>query len=494
MDYLLRRYRLLWAAVAIAAAWFLVRLPLPWAGLLVFGLPFLLWMVTEPLVGVGAALFVAPWGAYLAAYFPAVPPRLGDLLLGATLGLWLLGLLARRETHLPLPPLLGPLLLFLGVALLSLARPVDAWMGGLEWMKWVEMTALFLLLWERWERLGGQWEALRLPLAALMLLLLFQAGMGLWQFALRGDGPPHFAIREGLYRAYGTFEQPNPFAGLMGMGAALFGGMAAGWGLAWLGGERPVPLWSILAAATVALAALVALIASWSRGGWMGFAAALGVMVAAFLFAEGDLPRSSDGGRRRWWAALGTLAVALSAPTLWTHLPASLRDRLTGFLAYTRFQDVRGLPINAQNYAVMERMAHWQAALGMWRDHFWLGVGLGCYEAAYGDYRLINWPIALGHAHNIYLTLLAETGLFGLVSYLVLFAQLLFRLARTLPRLAQRERALAVGLLGAWSHFLVHNLVDSLMVNGVQMVLGLLLALSAWVIARAADGEASAAV
>jgi len=138
--------------------------------------------------------------------------------------------------------------------------------------------------------------------------------------------------------------------------------------------------------------------------------------------------------------------------------------------------------VDATNYAVMERMAHWQAALGMWRDHLWLGVGLGCYEAAYADYRLLPWPHALGHAHNVYLTLLAETGLLGLAAYLLLFAALFFRLLRALPRLGGWRRGLAVGLLGAWTHFLVHDLVDHLLVNGMQIVVGLLLALSAWVI------------
>ena len=31
------------------------------------------------------------------------------------------------------------------------------------------------------------------------------------------------------------------------------------------------------------------------------------------------------------------------------------------------FEDVRGVGINDANYAVLERLAHWQAALEMWR-------------------------------------------------------------------------------------------------------------------------------
>ena len=478
MDRLLNGYRGWWAALAVVLALALVRLPWTWAAALMGAALWLVAVAWEPLLGVGTALFVAPWRAYLAAYVPAIPSRTGDLLLGATLGLWLLGLLARRVRRLPLPPLLGPLLLFLGVGLLSLLRAADAMMGFLEWLKWAELTAVLLLVWERLHRRGRQGVAI--VLAALAALLLFQAGMGLWQFALRGDGPPHFAIREGLYRAYGTFEQPNPFAGLMGMGAALFAGLSVG---ALGRGKRLRPA-VLTATAGVALASLAALVASWSRGGWMGFAAAVAVMTAALFLPLRDL--------RRWLAAGGALLLAATGwPLLWTHLPAALRDRLIGFLAYTRFRDVRGAAVDATNYAVMERMAHWQAALGMWRDHLWLGVGLGCYEAAYVDYRLLPWPNALGHAHNVYLTLLAETGLLGLAAYLLLFAALFFRLLRALPRLGGWRRGLAVGLLGAWTHFLVHDLVDQLLVNGMQIVVGLLLALSAWVIVASDDKEGS---
>ena len=65
----------------------------------------------------------------------------------------------------------------------------------------------------------------------------------------------------------------------------------------------------------------------------------------------------------------------------------------------------------------------------------WLGVGLGGYEIAYSEYRLANWPESLGHAHNFYLNMLAETGIFGLAAYLVLCVVLLWRSwhARTHP-------------------------------------------------------------
>lgn len=212
----------------------------------------------------------------------------------------------------------------------------------------------------------------------------------------------------------------------------------------------------------------VALGASWSRGAWMGFAAALAVMAIA-------LPR-----RARWGflllALLVTLAVALYATGL---LPTPVVTRLTDFAADLRLEDARGISITAANYAVVERLAHWQTALEMWRYHFWNGVGLGGYEAAYPQFALVNWPFALGHAHNIYLNLLAETGLIGLAAYLILWATVFWQTWRATRVTGGLPRGVAIGLLGAWTQLTVHQLFDNLYVNNVHFLIGILLGMLA---------------
>jgi hypothetical protein len=67
----------------------------------------------------------------------------------------------------------------------------------------------------------------------LLLAGLSQAVIGIWQFGLRGDGPEHFEILGGFYRAYGTFEQPNPFGGYMSLGASLAAGVLVGLVMSW---------------------------------------------------------------------------------------------------------------------------------------------------------------------------------------------------------------------------------------------------------------------
>jgi O-antigen ligase len=477
MDHLLRVGRrhsgpALLALIGLLWGLLLARLSPLQGGLFTLLVAVALGSLWEPLVGVGAALFFGPMWAWLRAELPQVPPLLGQYLFVLALGGWGLRGLLRRDLRLPTPPLLAPLFGFMGVALLSLWNPADSGVALMEWVKWAQILLIFLVTYDRLalrERPAPSSARRKavIVLGVLAFVALSQAGMGLWQFALRGDGPDHFAISERFYRAYGTFEQPNPYGGFIGMNAALLiGVVAAALVDRWQDDVRiPGWLWPL---AGVTLIVGAALGASWSRGAWMGFGAALLAMIAL-------LPR------RGWW---GVVLVVVGVGALLGlyfsgRLPAALADRLTGFLAYARFEDVRGAPINDANFAVLERMAHWQAALNMWRDNFWLGVGFGCYEPAYADYALINWPIALGHAHNYYLNLLAETGVLGLAAYLVFFGAVLLHLWRATRERRGWQRGLALGVLGAVVQLLVHSLVDNLLVNNVHLFLGVLLALAA---------------
>jgi hypothetical protein len=502
--------------LALATGWLLARLPLPMTVALVGLAALVAGTVAEPLVGVVAGIFLGLLRAYLQRDVPQVPAQVGHLFIALALAAhWARGLLRR---HLPLPlgrehpafSLFLPVLAFLGVAGLSLwnARGPFLDFGLPELVKWVEVG---LILWLVAERATPR--ALPVLLAGSLTVGVFQAGVGLYQFALWGDAPEPFLIPGTEFcRAFGTFEQPNPYAGTMGMMLALMVGVLGGQALEYFrpplkaagslakplrglktprsalpdqpdgllprpgvrhgeghtGASHEVPpaVWlsGLLLGGSVLMAG--ALVASWSRGAWIGFGAALVVMALA-------LPR-----RARWGFILAgglvLLFLVLYAAGL---LPARVVARLTEFAAEVRLQDVRGVGINNANYAVIERLAHWQSAVEMWRAHFWTGVGLGGYEPAYPEFALINWPLALGHAHNIYLNMLAETGLLGLTVYLFLWGWVFWQTWRATRRASGLARGVAVGLLGAWTQLSVHHLFDNLYVNNVHLLVGLLLGL-----------------
>jgi O-antigen ligase len=549
-------------ALALAAGLFLVRLPLL-DGVLLVGLAVVgVATVIEPTVGLAAALFLGPLRAYLRTEVPQVPAQIGQFFVALALAAWLARGLARRSVRIPHPPLLLPLLAFLGAALVSLWDAVDLPAYGVpELIKWAQIVLVVLFVSDRLavgmedpvrkrscagapshlraldartcsglsprapadhpnevvETLPSSQAAienraqsrrLRWLLGALLVTGLFQAVVGVWQFGLRGEGPDHFAIAslgDHFYRAYGTFEQPNPYAGYVGVTLSLAIGVLIG-----TVGDRETrrqgdketrrpgdtetrrhgdtetrrhipspchlvtlsPCLLVLLLVTIALGAALAM--SWSRGAWLGFGAAIVAMAVA-------LPR-----RARWGLLLvAILAVGGLGLYATGRVPPSVVVRLTGFGQYVQFEDVRGVGINDANYAVIERLAHWQAALEMFRHDLWTGVGLGCYEPAYADFALINWPIALGHAHNYYLTVAAETGLVGLAAYLLLWGAVFWQTWQATRRTRGFLRGIAIGLLGAWTHLSVHHFLDNLYVNNVHLHVGVLLGLLAFVIQQA---------
>ena len=492
---------LLGLTVAILAGVLLTRLS-PLESVAVVGLlAVVIGTLVEPFVGLGTALFLGPLKAYLSAEIPQIPPQVGHAFVVLALTSWLIGKASRREARQTKrinrapSPLFLPLVAFFGTALLSLWDAVGLVAYGVpELVKWAELLLLFVFVEEHLSAGGSPVTTRRLRwlLALLVGAGLLQALVGIWQFGLRGEGPEHFRILGGdFFRAYGTFEQPNPYAGYLGLTAAFAMGVVleatrSRW-VNWYGRrlsdtdvsqrpthaliDQPTPLPLYLLSGGAAGAMLVALAASWSRGAWIGFGAAM-LMIAAAL------------PRKLAWSVLLVAVLIIGGVGLYAsgQLPASFAGRLTSFVQDIRLEDVRGLPINDANYAVIERLAHWQAAVSMFRHNLWTGIGFGCYEAAYPAFALINWPIALGHAHNIYLNMAAETGLIGLVAYLVLWGIIIWQTWLVTRRAQGLMRGIAVGLLGAWTHIGVHHLLDNLYVNNVHLHIAVLLGVAAFIV------------
>jgi len=472
---------------AVGSGLAIARLPLPTI-LVVIGASALI----EPALGLIATLVLGPWAAWQNTYLPGLlPTDVGQLGVALALGAWLARGLARRELSLPRTPLLAPLALFTGWAAVTMLWAPDYSFGLPEVLKWIELILVALFVADTARRRGLTWIVVGLLLSAVV-----QAIVGIYEARLRGIGPEGFLLSSGVYRAYGSFEQPNPFGGFVGLNLPIAVGLTLALGaMVWTrlntghadeddpssffrvdtepvgaAGRRPRPIrvWVLLAAtaSVVAVMLAVALYMSFSRGAWLGAAAAL---LAMGLF----LPR------RRWigFAIIGGLAAAgllLNGAGL---LPASITDRFADIGTLVDFRDVRGVKINDANYAVIERLAHWQAAVRMLEAHPLTGVGFSNYQSVYEQYRLLNWPMPLGHAHNIYLNIAAETGLPGLAAYLVLWGAIFWQTIRAVATRSALRRGLALGLLGAWVHLSVHHLFDNLYVDNVHLNIGAMIGL-----------------
>ena len=474
-----------WAAAAVLSGILAAFLPvLVTAGLLA-GAALLVVILVEPVLALILMLSLAPLKTLIATEAPiALPLDVGQMGLGLALFAWL----ATRQRGQPLPRTrlyLPLLIIMLGfVPSLFVATSSGAWLS--EFLKWVEMLLLVALVvaWgSRWT-----WIAFGVVLAATL-----QALIGLYEF-MGGSGAPHLWIAGyRFFRAFGTFGQPNPFSAFMGLVLPLALGLAwghvqAAWN-AWR--ERPryvraarvadwwMPVFWLAFYGGSALLILAGLLASWGRGAWLGFGAAGVVMV---FFAP----------RRRWQGAVLVAAGGVLVLMLWWAglVPLSIQQRVDNALTeFTGFGDMRGVPISDENYAIVERLAHWQAAYNMANDHPFTGVGLGNYEVVYPAYGLPSWPLALGHAHNDYLNLLAETGMIGLAGYLFGWLVIGVWSLRALAVADPVLRGMVLGLLGTWTHLMVHSVVDKLYVNNLFLHIGVLLGLLAVACTRSWNGN-----
>lgn len=467
----------LWLLAALSLGIGAAVLPLS-SALLMFGSAALLVLIyLEPRSGVLVLLLFAPLKALIETESTAYPLPLdiGQITLIAVVFLWLLNRVVQRQPlHLRLHRIHLPVFMFIGAVLLSLPGALSLSMGLNETLKWAEIALLVLLIPALFGAEKQHWLVFALVLAGSV-----QAVIGIYEF-LGGSGAEHLWILDGrFFRAFGSFGQPNPFGAFMGITLPLGMASALGYGTeAWQrfrqswAGERAKLLSALFWAGLYggsSLLILGGLLASWSRGAWLGFAGAIVVMLVL-------LPRAP------WKGMLIALGLGFAGIVVWNSgvLPDSLTQRMSGFAEeIISVEDVRGVDVTDSNYAVTERIAHWQAAVRMAEDHPWTGVGFGNYEAAYGEYALVNWPQALGHAHNYYLNLLAETGVIGLSAYVITWIAVIVFTLHVRQRTTGHQRLWSIALIGVWSYLTIHNIVDKLYVNNMFLHIGCMLGLLA---------------
>ena len=368
-----------------------------------------------------------------------------------------------RRTRPEALALLGALLAYLLVIILSIITAYTRTPVIKETLKWSEVVVVVCATWGfiRTER-QALWLAWGVIAGGLAEALL---GCAQYVFASGLLGPGGASVR-----VFGTFDQPNPYGGYLNLSLPVALALA-------LFGRDPRMRW---VAAGISMLSLFALYLANSRGALLGLVAAMIVIAAV--------------GWRLERQAL--IAAAIGAPLVavaWiTHLiPLSLQDKL---LAQFRVNDVSlTAQVNDANFSTIERLAHWVAGLRMFQAHPLLGVGAGNYGAAYQQYKVPGWDESLTHAHNYYINVAAETGALGLLAFLAVVGAALY-LGWRATRATDRQRggqgaltgagarALSIGFTAVIVALCVHNFTDNLFVHAMELqfalTLGVLLRLA----------------
>lgn len=392
---------------------------------------------------------------------------LTNALFAATLLGWLLHRASGTPRALP-RSIIGPLfiLFFLGLSL-SLVVAQEIAPGVAVLYQWAKSLLVFFIAID----VLRSWTQVRWALGALAVAGTVEAALGLFQYATKA-GPASFGIGEDFSRAYGTFGRPNSYAGYLEMLLPL--AMVSTY-LAWRAWRAPSSnrigrlIQTSAAGASTAIIA-GAIVVSLSRGAWLGTTSGLVVMALA-----------ASARTRRLTLTLAGALLLFAVLGGFSTLPTTLQNRINSITSNVVTPDIRTAYITAENFAVIERLAHWAAGLNMFAANRLLGVGVGNFNVRYAEFNISpTFVVSRGHAHNYYIQVAAEAGLVGLSTYLLLLLGIASTLVTAFRSAAGRDpatRALLVAATGAVTAVAVHDVFEVLHVLSMGIQLSVIWAL-----------------
>ncbi len=361
----------------------------------------------------------------------------------------------------PLTPaaalVLGAPALGIAVATATATDPTAALTGFVRYLQVFVLVPAAVLLLLRTP------QHFRVITGALAALALAQGATGVHQY-VTGTGASYMG--EDI-RAVGTFGPTD----VMGMATVVSYGLLAALAVA-LRCPPDAPAWLRPCAITTAVALVIPLAVSFSRGAWIA------TLLAALAMILLTGPRQAAKALTALTAAAVVLVGGFGVGS------EMISERLTSITQVT----------DAPDRSVNDRYTMWAAATSMWQDRPATGVGLKGFPAhrdAHASIGLSSGSDTAGAGqtfhkqpllspHNMYLLVLSEQGLIGLTAFVGAWAAVLAAGVRRLTRRTSGSAAdcglAAVGLT-------VWQTVDFLYadIGGPSTVLtGIILGLAAW--------------
>src|SRR5579859_4648095 len=385
-----------------------------------------LWWYGQPGIG-GWPLFVAlaPWALRLAAGRPPIKPTYLDVLVIVFLLTALVGVWAAYDRTAAWDKwwvLVGAVVVYYALA----SQPgKHLWLvAALFGLLGAAIAAYFLLTYD--------WQALPRHFAAL-------DRVGIWWMSVRPTFP--------------GFIQPNVAGGLLAM---LLPFPIAGSIHGWRGGRRGPVLFNAIVGSLM----LLGLLLTSSRGSW----GALVIVLAAWgLWESGGVGAKRLGWPKRVVSGIALLAVAGTVLAVILTYPGGLEALASR------------VPDGDSRYVVAYN------TLRLVADFPFTGGGLNAFTGLYSRYMLVIFVPYLTYAHDFYLDVALEQGLFGLMALLGLLGGSLLLLARRRPQGGADSPlrwALVTGLLVMGLHGLLD---DALYGNrGTPLLLALVGLSVAW--------------
>lgn len=204
----------------------------------------------------------------------------------------------------------------------------------------------------------------------------------------------------------------------------------------------------------------LALVLSYTRAAWVSLIGAMGIMVIMLL-------------RIRFITValigIGVIGVFLAFQTqIYMQLEKNRQDSSADFGEHV--QSITNISSDASN---LERLNRWGSAWRMFKERPFVGWGPGTYMFQYAPFQLASERTIIstnmadrGNAHSEYIGPLAEQGLFGTLSFLLIVITVCYTAVMTYFRVDDTQTKLLImvlflGLITYLIHGLLNNFLDT---------------------------------
>jgi len=204
----------------------------------------------------------------------------------------------------------------------------------------------------------------------------------------------------------------------------------------------------------------VALVLSYTRAAWVSLVGVLGVYIIMRLKIKFTTVMVLAG--------VFLAALALSWETIVMKLEKNRQDSSAELTEHV--QSISNISTDASN---LERLNRWSSAWRMFKERPFVGWGPGTYMFEYAPFQLSENKTTIstnagdkGNAHSEYIGPLAESGIFGMVSFVVIVICAIYYSVSLYSRLDNKEHRLFMismflGLLTYLIHGLLNNFLDT---------------------------------
>lgn len=205
---------------------------------------------------------------------------------------------------------------------------------------------------------------------------------------------------------------------------------------------------------------LIALVFSYSRAAWLSLTAGIVVWIIVLLKINFK------------WVFLSVVVIVglffTFQQQIFDQLERNKQDSSANFVEH--IQSITNISSDASN---LERINRWQSALRMFRERPFWGWGPGTYQFLYAPYQrskektIISTNAGdMGNAHSEYIGPLAEAGILGMLTMLIIFIYSIYTGLKVHKRSKEPEiRLLAlsvtIGLITYYIHGFLNNFLDS---------------------------------